>query len=321
MNFLNPSMESLVREDHPYRRILELVDFDILTQPLKATYSDQGRGGYPAATAFKTLLLQYMEDISDRELERFLQENLAGKLFCGFELTETTPDYSYFCKLRQRIGTKRLADMFNQVRDALKAQGVIREIFTFVDASHLVSKMSVWEERDKAIKAGIDRLNNLTVGKFSADKQARFGCKGKNKYWFGYKRHVAVDMTHGFITKSAVTPANLSDNQGFKHVCPNQGMVFGDKAYCLREAQREMKIRGCHSGAILKNTMKGKDRDKDRWLTKVRMPYEGVFSKMERRSRYRGIAKNQFQAFMEALSHNLKRLIKIKADPLVLQPV
>jgi hypothetical protein len=33
-----------------------------------------------------------MEDLSDRELARFLQENTAGKWFCGFGLCEATPD-------------------------------------------------------------------------------------------------------------------------------------------------------------------------------------------------------------------------------------
>ena len=46
---------------------------------------------------------------------------------------------------------------------------------------------------------------------FSADKQARFGCKGKQKFWFGYKGHGGVDMRSGFIEKAAVTPANVSE--------------------------------------------------------------------------------------------------------------
>jgi len=29
-----------------------------------------------------------MEDLSDRQLERFLEENTAAKLFCGFSLKE-----------------------------------------------------------------------------------------------------------------------------------------------------------------------------------------------------------------------------------------
>lgn len=54
--------------------------------------------------------------------------------------------------------------------------------------------------------------------------------------------------------------------------------------------------------------MKGKDRDLDRWISAIRAPYECVFSKLRKRTRYCGIAKNQFAAFMEAISFNLKRL-------------
>ena len=54
--------------------------------------------------------------------------------------------------------------------------------------------------------------------------------------------------------------------------------------------------------------MKNKNRDKDRFLTRIRMPYEGVFSKMDKKARYKGIAKNQFQALMQAFAYNLKRL-------------
>ena len=39
------------------------------------------------------LLLQFMEDLSDREFERFIAENTAGKWFCDFDLIEKTPDF------------------------------------------------------------------------------------------------------------------------------------------------------------------------------------------------------------------------------------
>ena len=46
--------------------------------------------------------------------------------------------------------------------------------------------------------------------KVATDKQARIGCKGKDKYWYGYKRHVSVDMQSGLINKVAITPANTT---------------------------------------------------------------------------------------------------------------
>ena len=321
MKVFKPKLEQFVREDHPYRQILGLVDFKELTQVLQEEYSSKGRGGYPVDTGFKCLLLQYTEDLSDRELERFLQENLAGKLFCGFGLDEGTPDFSYFSILRKRIGTERLADLFNRVRGSLKGAGLIREIFTFVDATKLVSKLSTWEERDKAIKAGLEKFNNAVAEKIAKDKEARFGCKGKDKFWYGYKKQISVDMRHGLINKVAVTKANLPDHKGLKNVCLAQGMVLADKGYCPKEGRIAVAKRGCHSGIILKNNMVDKNRDKDCWLTRLRMPYEGTFSKDSHRARYQGIAKNQFQAFMEAFAFNLKRLVKIGSPPISLIPV
>ena len=156
------ALENLVNKEHPYRKFMQLLDFDKLTKPLKELENTEvGRHGYAISKGVRMLLLQYMEDLSDRELERYLQENLAAKLFCDFSLEATTPDFSYFSKLRTKIGTKRLAELFNRVRDALKRQGVIKEIFTFVDSSQLISKLSVWEERDKAIKAGLEKFNHV----------------------------------------------------------------------------------------------------------------------------------------------------------------
>ena len=45
-------------------------------------------------------------------------------------------------------------DLFAIVRASLISMGLIREVFTFVDASQLVSKLTTWNERDKAIKVG-----------------------------------------------------------------------------------------------------------------------------------------------------------------------
>ena len=80
-------------------------------------------------------------------------------------------------------------------------------------------------------------------------------------------------MGSGLIESEALTPANVSDQAGFKHICPRGGeMVFGDTSYCLKPAQIVMAIRGAVSGAILKHNMIGKHNDLDRWLSSVRAP-------------------------------------------------
>ena len=58
------------------------------------------------------------------------------------------------------------------------------------------------------------------------------------------------------VEKAAVTPANVSDQDVFKSICPRDGqLVFGDKAYCLKAATDEMARRGVTCGAILRQNM------------------------------------------------------------------
>jgi len=112
-----------------------------------------------------------------------------------------------------------------------------------------------------------------------------------------------------FVFLVAITPANTTDAQGLKHVCPDQGAIFADKAYCVKPATDAATRKGCHLAAIKKNNMKGKNKDKDHWYSKMRAPYERVFSQQNKRVRYCGIKKNQFTAFMESICFNLKRLV------------
>ena len=72
---------------------------------------------------------------------------------------------------------------------------------------------------------------------------------------------------------------------------------------------RLLRARGCHERATGKRNMRDKNRDLDRWMSKLRAPYEGVFSQQRRRVRYRGVMKNQWSGFMEALCYNIKRLL------------
>ena len=302
------SLDELVPTTHTYRKFSAIWSFKHATKQLKKLEKDNPYKGYGLLRIFKCLLLQFMEDLSDRELERFIQENTAAKWFCGFGLAENTPDYSVFSKVRKRLGTKISSKIFTDLRDQLRKNGLISEVFSFVDASHLISKASLWKERDEAIKKKYEKLNNESLPKVAHDKQARIGCKGKEKYWYGYKKHTSVDMQSGLINKVAVTPANVTDSKGMKHVCPNGGAIYADKGYCDKHAKKATAKKGCHLRAIKKNNMKGKNKELDRWVSHLRSPYERVFSKQSKRVRYCGVAKNQFSAFMQAICLNLKRL-------------
>lgn len=304
-------LEQSVRPDHPFRLMNDLIDFDRSARTYRHLYSRTGAKGIPIETAIRLLILQWLEDYSDREMERAVQENLAVKWFGGFDLADPTPDHSFFGKFRARLGTKNLGDIFQALNECFRAAGLIGDTFSFVDATAIVTKTALWEERDRALVTGEQALNNRNVTKFAADRQARYGAKGKNKYWFGYKRHQCVDMRQGFVTKVAVTPANVLDDQAAKHVTPRTGMAFEDKGYDTPLGRRALAAKGIHAGIIRKRNRPDKNRDLDAWISKIRMPFESSFAHLHRRAKYRGLRKVQFQAFAEAIAFNLKRFVTI----------
>jgi transposase, IS5 family len=302
---------SAVGEGHPYRILSEVIDFIPLVSPIQNLYSRLGTTGYAVEQGYKAMLVQFWEDLSDREMERGLRENLAFRYFCGFGLRDKTPDHSYFGRLRKRIGTKRMADSFNEVCRQLREKGLYGDTFNFIDSSMIVTKVALWDERDRAIKDGYEKLNNQIVSKYAADKDARWGAKSKKKIWFGYKRHSTVDMRYGLIGKTAVTPANVPDFKLMENLCPDQGMVFADKGYDYPEADNQVQANNCQAATIRKKNNQNKIPDLDRWRTRVRMPFEGAYAQLSQRTRYRGEVKVAFQNFIESLVYNLKKAVVI----------
>jgi IS5 family transposase len=247
------SVEQLIPEKHSYRKLKKLLDFERITKSVKIKTSEIGAVGFGKIRLIMCMILQFMEDLSDREFERFMAENIAGKWFCGFGLTEKTPDFTTICKFRKAIGTKQMNRLFNEVKRQMQERSCCSEVFTFIDSTALISKLNLWEERDKAIAAGYEKLNNEVLSEVSTDPEAKIGAKSDKKFWYGFKKHVAVDMQSGMITRVAVTPANVPDANGAKHVMPRSGAAVTDKGYI--GAIREMMRRGVHPMVILKNNI------------------------------------------------------------------
>ena len=115
------NVEMLVLKSHLYRKLEKLISFKKISYRLKKLTEE----GYGKERIFKMLIIQQMEDLSDREMERYLQENVAAKYFCGFSLTGKTPDYTSFSKMRARIGTSQLSKILTTIRKQLIKQGYI----------------------------------------------------------------------------------------------------------------------------------------------------------------------------------------------------
>ena len=63
----------------------------------------------------KSLFLQFYYDLSDRELENRLRDDLAFRWFCNISLDNETPDHTFFSRIRTTLGTKRIGQVFKNI--------------------------------------------------------------------------------------------------------------------------------------------------------------------------------------------------------------
>ena len=161
------------------------------------------------------------------------------------------------------------------------------------------------------------KTTNKNISNYAIDKDARIGNKGKNKYWYGYKRHVAVDGKSGIITKVEITPANILDHNEnvLEKILPTQGMVLADRGYDTNKTQETVELKNLYSGIRKRKIRKNRDPEKDKWFTVLRSPFEGVFRYADKVTRYKCIKKVSFHQLLDSLAINLKRLAKINNTP------
>lgn len=76
------NLDDLVPTAHQYRHFKSIWQFKFVNKKLKKLEKDNPYKGYGLDRLFKCLLLQFMENLSDRQLARFIQENTAAKWFC-----------------------------------------------------------------------------------------------------------------------------------------------------------------------------------------------------------------------------------------------
>ena len=120
-------------------------------------------------------------------------------------------------KLRKRIGEKKLTELFNRVTKSLEAAGYVGNVFHFVDASALRSKVAIWKARDKAIADkeneerdddGKPKMNNKNISDYSSDPDATIlknNRKDKNKDLDRYRSSIRIPFEGTFSKQDRFT--------------------------------------------------------------------------------------------------------------------
>jgi IS5 family transposase len=286
------------------------VDFSFVREACRDFYVDWGRDPWDPVLMFKMVFLQFLYDLSDREIEEQCTWNMIFKWFLGLSGEELPPDHSSLCRFRQRLGAEGFQRLFNRVVEEARAKGLVPDRLHIIDATDIAAKVDLFRLK-KEHRDGDD--DDHYVDRNSPDQDARFGRKSKKKGFYGYKAHIVEDADSELIVGVKTTPGNVPDGTVFPELIDaHPREATGDKGYDSAANHAHLAELGVASGIIRRQRRPGRPRNSRRERPKVERKFaEGNQRHGLKKARYWGLAKVSIQSFMVAIVVNLKRLIKL----------
>ena len=341
------SLEERVPQDHPLRRIREMVDQILrgMAKEFDGLYAKTGRPSVPPERLLRAVLLQVFYSVrSERLLMEQMNYNLLFRWFVGLELDEPVWNHAVFSKNRDRLLNQEVAQEFFRRVLAQAKPHLSDEHFT-VDGTLIeawASQKSFQKkdggEEDPGQFRGPKRSNETHESK--TDPDARLYRKGNGQEAkLGYLGHVLMENRHGWIVDAMLTHADGTAEREaalrmmYRHWRKRrqqrrQGAVSvgADKAYDTRdfvETLRAMRVRPHVTQNVNRaggSAIDGRTTRHDSYqISQRKRPLiEKVFGWMKqtggiRKTKLRGLRNVAWQFRMTAAAFNLWRLPKVPA--------
>jgi transposase len=284
---------------HPfYSRLNKLLDehgFDAFVEDACASsYADtMGRPSMPPAVYFRLLLVGYFEGLdSERGIAWRLADSLSLRRFCGYGLTDATPDHSTLSRTRRLLSDEVHAAVFGWVLTVLLKAGLVKGKTLGLDATTLEANAAMRSivRRDSG-ESYPEYLKGLAEADGEPDasrrelarKDRKRKKKASNKYWknphdpdakitkmkdgrthLAHKAEHVVDLSSGAVVAVTLQPADRGDTtsqeESLEEAAENLANLLDDEAAVkLSEANLLKEVvadRGYHSDAVLKTHRK-----------------------------------------------------------------
>jgi transposase, IS5 family len=302
----------LARRSHLLYELSKVVDFSFVRQTCRDFYVDWGRDAWDPVLMFKMVFLQFLYDLSDREVEEQITFNMAFKWFLGLSAEEFPPDHTTLCRFRQRLGAEGFRNLFNQVVEQARTQGFVSDRLHILDATHMSAKVDLFRVKKEHANQGDDD-DHTYIDRGSPDPEARFGRKSKKKGFYGYKCHMVEDADSELIVQAATTPGNVHDGSMLPELIDAHPQeATADKAYDSKHNHAYLASQGVSSGIIRRHKCPGRPRHSRKERPKIERKFAECksFHGLQK-ARYWGLAKTMIQTFMVAIVVNCKRLVKL----------
>ena len=142
--FYQISLNSLVPQEHFYRRLNDILNLQFLYQATKKYYGSDGQKSLDPVVFFKICLIGYLENIiSDRKLINLCSDSLAIRLFLGFDLDEQLPWHSTISRTRQLYEAVLFEEVFRKILSQCIDSGLVAGHTQAVDSAFVKANASM----------------------------------------------------------------------------------------------------------------------------------------------------------------------------------
>jgi IS5 family transposase len=260
-------LRALSAAGDPLERLRAAVDFEAFRPELETALAraDRSRGGrppYDAVLRFRILVLQTLYTLSDDQTEYQLRDRLSFMRFVGLGLHEAVPDAKTIWLFREQLTrTGALTRLFERFDRVLHERGYLAMGGQIVDATVIEARRPrLTNDEKKALGNGRTPPGWSKARTRQIDRDGRWtGKRGRKASAtervvepiavpvFGYKNHLGIDRTHGFIRRFTITHAARHDGSQLGVLLDGQNTasaVWADSAYRSRANLALLDMRG-----------------------------------------------------------------------------
>jgi IS5 family transposase len=313
--------DKIVSKEHILRKIQSAIDLTFVNELCRDAYcADNGRPGWSPILMFKVVFLQFLYDLSDYVIEDELTDRLSFKMFVGLEVDEAPPDHSSISRFRDRLGPERFKDIFNRIVSMAREKGIVSDKLHIIDATDIKAKVDLYRIK----KEYKEKEPDTYIDNHSPDKDARPGRKHGGKQCYGYKAHAVMDAESEIILNIDTAPADKKEAdllEPLSKPLTKPKVLTADKAYDHQDNHKYLSKNRIRNGIITRNNhTKEYVRQHIKRVSEVaksiRPIIEHKFADMKKYhglglARYVGLIKTRIQAYMTAISANVKRMIRL----------
>jgi len=136
--------DKLVPEDHLLRRAKAVLDFQAFEERIKDRYHPRmGRPAEDPVRMIKLGFLQFLYNLSDREVLKGAQVNMAYRYFLDLSLDSPLPTVGLLSQFRLRLGETGYRAVFEELIAQARAKGLVKDRLRLKDATHVIANIAI----------------------------------------------------------------------------------------------------------------------------------------------------------------------------------